>query len=142
MIESIRKRLARAADTEHSNSNICVRAACTSGRARCGAGAGCLAIIYEPPSKHATGKRASVAVRERERASERERESESEREKHSFNTSLLTAKKRSCVCVEANRKVDVRLHGKGNSKLPWRKASQPSHVVDVVDYSVGPVGCQ
>jgi len=32
-----------------------------------------------------------------------------------------------------NRKVDIRLHGKGNSELPWRKAGQPSHVVDVVD---------
>jgi hypothetical protein len=31
------------------------------------------------------------------------------------------------------RKVDIRLHGKGNSKLPWRKAGQPSHSVDVVD---------
>ena len=31
------------------------------------------------------------------------------------------------------RKVEVRLHGKGNSKLPWRKAGQPSHLVDVVD---------
>ena len=30
-------------------------------------------------------------------------------------------------------KVDSRLHGKGNSKLPWRKAGQPSHPVDVVD---------
>ena len=27
----------------------------------------------------------------------------------------------------------MRLHGKGNSKLPWRKAGQPSHLVDVVD---------
>ena len=26
-----------------------------------------------------------------------------------------------------------RLHGKGNSKLTWRKAGQPSHLVDVVD---------
>ena len=32
-----------------------------------------------------------------------------------------------------HRKVDTRLHGKGNSKLPWRKAGQPSHLVDVVD---------
>ena len=32
-----------------------------------------------------------------------------------------------------NRKVDIRLHGKGNSKLPWRKAGQPRHLVDVVD---------
>ena len=31
------------------------------------------------------------------------------------------------------RKVDVRLHGKGNSKLPWRKAGRPRHLVDVVD---------
>ena len=29
--------------------------------------------------------------------------------------------------------VDIRLHGKRNSKLPWRKAGQPSHLVDVVD---------
>jgi hypothetical protein len=32
-----------------------------------------------------------------------------------------------------HRKVDIRLHGKRNSKLPWRKAGQPSHLVDVVD---------
>ena len=31
------------------------------------------------------------------------------------------------------RKVDIGLHGKGNSKLLWRKAGQPSHLVDVVD---------
>ena len=34
---------------------------------------------------------------------------------------------------EAARKVDTRLHGKGYSKLPWRKAGQPGHLVDVVD---------
>ena len=34
---------------------------------------------------------------------------------------------------EGHRKVDIRLHGKGNSNLPWRKAGQPSHLVDVVD---------
>ena len=32
-----------------------------------------------------------------------------------------------------HRKVDIRLHGKGNSKIPWRKAGQPSHLVDLVD---------
>ena len=32
-----------------------------------------------------------------------------------------------------DRKVDIRLHDKGNSKLPWRKAGQPSHLVDVVN---------
>ena len=32
-----------------------------------------------------------------------------------------------------DRKVDIRLHGKGNLKLPWRKAGQPRHLVDVVD---------
>jgi hypothetical protein len=32
-----------------------------------------------------------------------------------------------------NRKVDIRLHGKGNSNLPWRKAGQPRHLVDVKD---------
>ena len=32
-----------------------------------------------------------------------------------------------------DRKVDVRLPGKGNLKLPWRKAGHPSHPVDVVD---------
>ena len=31
------------------------------------------------------------------------------------------------------RKVDIRLYGKGNSKLPWRKAGQRRHLVDVVD---------
>jgi len=31
------------------------------------------------------------------------------------------------------RKVDIRLHGKWNSKLPWREAGQPRHLVDVVD---------
>ena len=37
------------------------------------------------------------------------------------------------VSMAPTRKVDIRLHGKGNSKLPWRKAGQPSHLVDVVD---------
>ena len=32
-----------------------------------------------------------------------------------------------------DRKADSRLHGKGNSELPWRKGGQPSHLVDVVD---------
>ena len=31
------------------------------------------------------------------------------------------------------RKVDIRLQDKGNSKLPWRKAGQPTHLVDVAD---------
>ena len=31
------------------------------------------------------------------------------------------------------RKVDIRLHEKDNSDLPWRKAGQPRHLVDVVD---------
>ena len=35
--------------------------------------------------------------------------------------------------LETYGKVDIRLHGEGNSKLPWRKAGQPSHLVDVVD---------
>ena len=35
------------ANTEHSNWQICVRAARLSGRARCGAGAGCSAIKYQ-----------------------------------------------------------------------------------------------
>ena len=30
-------------------------------------------------------------------------------------------------------KVDIRLHGKGNSRVPWRKAGQPRHLIDVVD---------
>ena len=33
----------------------------------------------------------------------------------------------------ASRKVDVRLPGKGNSKLPWRKAGPPNHLDDKVD---------
>ena len=32
-----------------------------------------------------------------------------------------------------NRKVDIGLNGIGNLKLPWRKAGQPRHLVDVVD---------
>ena len=32
-----------------------------------------------------------------------------------------------------SRKVDVRLPGKGNSKLPWRKAGPPNHLDDKVD---------
>ena len=40
-----RQKLARAADTEHSNQHIC--AARPSRRARCGAGAGCSAIKYQ-----------------------------------------------------------------------------------------------
>ena len=31
------------------------------------------------------------------------------------------------------RKVDVRLPGKGNSKLPWREAGPPNHLDDKVD---------
>ena len=31
------------------------------------------------------------------------------------------------------RKVDMRLHGTGNSKLPWRKAGLPRHLDDVVN---------
>ena len=39
-----------------------------------------------------------------------------------------------CVIVnKRNRKVDITPHGEGNSKLPWRKAGQPRHLVDVVD---------
>ena len=33
----------------------------------------------------------------------------------------------------ADGKVDMRLHGTEDSKLPWRKAGQPKHLVDVVD---------
>ena len=33
-----------------------------------------------------------------------------------------------------NRKVGIRLHGKKNSELSWRKAGQPSHLVAVVDW--------
>jgi len=40
-------RVPRAADTGHSNQHICVRAARPSGRARCGACAGCWAIKYQ-----------------------------------------------------------------------------------------------
>ena len=32
-----------------------------------------------------------------------------------------------------DRKGDIRLHGKGNFKTPWRKAGQPRHLIDVVD---------
>ena len=38
----------------------------------------------------------------------------------------------------AHRKVDIRLHGNGNSKLPWRKAGQQRHLAG----GFGPVGCQ
>ena len=34
---------------------------------------------------------------------------------------------------EVSREVDIRLHEKGSSKLPWRKAGHPKHLVDVVD---------
>ena len=37
------------------------------------------------------------------------------------------------VRVDLSRKVDIRLHGKRNSKLTWRKAGQPRHLVDVED---------
>ena len=46
-IESIREKLERAADMEHSNKLMCVRAARPSGRARCGVGAVCLAMKYQ-----------------------------------------------------------------------------------------------
>ena len=32
-----------------------------------------------------------------------------------------------------SRKVDVRLPGKGNSKLPWREAGPPNHLDDTMD---------
>ena len=32
-----------------------------------------------------------------------------------------------------SRKVDIRLHGKGEFKLPWRKAGLLRHLDDVVD---------
>ena len=51
---------------------------------------------------------------------------------HSTLGSRVTKEKKKKVSEE-DRSVDVRLHGKGNSKLPWRKAGQPSHLVDVVD---------
>ena len=35
--------------------------------------------------------------------------------------------------VAVPRKVDVRLPGKGNSKLPWRKAGPPNHLDEKVD---------
>ena len=35
--------------------------------------------------------------------------------------------------LSCHRKVDIRLHGKGSSKLPWRRACQPNHLADVVD---------
>ena len=37
------------------------------------------------------------------------------------------------ACVVLYRKVDVRLPGKGNSKLPWREAGPLNHLDDVVD---------
>ena len=37
------------------------------------------------------------------------------------------------LSVPSPRKVDVRLPGKGNSKLPWRKAGPPNHHDDKVD---------
>ena len=37
------------------------------------------------------------------------------------------------VIPPAYRKVDVRLPGKGNSKLPWREAGPLNHHDDVVD---------
>ena len=46
-IVSIREKLARAADTEHSNKHMCARAKRFSGRARCGTGAGFSAIKYQ-----------------------------------------------------------------------------------------------
>ena len=46
-------------------------------------------------------------------------------------------KRPATACIQQvkswNRKVAMWLHGEGNSKLPWRKAGQPSHPVDVVD---------
>jgi len=35
--------------------------------------------------------------------------------------------------VSFDRKVDIRLHGKGSSKLPWHKAGQARHLVAVED---------
>ena len=39
-----------------------------------------------------------------------------------------------CVNIETHpRKVDVRLFGNGNSKLPWREAGPLNHLDDIVD---------
>ena len=35
--------------------------------------------------------------------------------------------------LPGDKKVDMRLHEKGDSKLPWRKAGQPRHLVNVED---------
>ena len=37
------------------------------------------------------------------------------------------------VVAGLDSEVGIRRHGKGNSKLPWRKAGQPRHLVDVED---------
>jgi hypothetical protein len=56
---------------------------------------------------------------------------------------ILSLSKQMLVAVEeaslltvfppVHGRVDIRLHGKGNSKLPWRKADQPRHLVDMED---------
>ena len=40
---------------------------------------------------------------------------------------------RDAVRHDTPGKVDSRLHGKGNSRLPWSEVGQPSHLVAVVD---------
>ena len=47
--------------------------------------------------------------------------------------SSVNLKRQFLSFLMAARKVDVGLHGKGSSKLPWSKAGQSSHLVDVVD---------
>jgi len=45
----------------------------------------------------------------------------------------LLCKTHGSWCKKTYRRVDIRLHGKGNSKLAWSKAGQPRHLVDVVE---------
>ena len=46
-LRPLRRGLARATDTGYSNEYMCVRAACPSGRARCGSGADRLAMKHQ-----------------------------------------------------------------------------------------------
>ena len=74
-IESIRERLARAADTGRSNQHICVRAARPSGRARRGAGAGFEARKYQSLHMNivlVSTERSHETWEQRERVRERE----------------------------------------------------------------------
>ena len=51
----------------------------------------------------------------------------------SLTLAKLATGESECDKRKGDRMVDIKLHGKGNSKILWRKAGQPNYLVDAVD---------